>query len=118
MLWSRRRDCGRIFYCKSAPLNTRAAAVGELGHRGVILEQTASIFRTPEGQPFHLYQHQVEVLERAVRRESYVVTSGTGSGKSLTYFLPIIDDLLRAVLTTIAQKSGSPSPRPFRASSR
>jgi ATP-dependent helicase YprA (DUF1998 family) len=34
-------------------------------------------------------------VELARRRESYVVTSGTGSGKSLTYFLPIIDAFLR-----------------------
>ncbi len=67
----------------------------ELAGRGVLLEQTAQIFRTPAGQPFHLYQHQVEALERAVNRESYIVASGTGSGKSLTYFLPVIDDLLR-----------------------
>ena len=34
-------------------------------------------------------------MERAGRGESYVVTSGTGSGKSLTYFLPILDAFLR-----------------------
>jgi hypothetical protein len=80
----------------------------------VILRETAQIFRTergspveflelnerastatPQGQPFPLYQHQVEATERASRRESYVVTSGTGSGQSLTYFLPIIDAFLR-----------------------
>jgi hypothetical protein len=33
------------------------------------------------------------------RNESYVVTSGTGSGKSLTYFLPIVDSLLRQLRT-------------------
>ena len=49
----------------------------------------------PQGEPFYLYQHQVEAMGRAGRRQSYVVTSGTGSGKSLTYFLPIIDAFLR-----------------------
>src|SRR5262249_38822646 len=38
---------------------------------------------------------QVEALDKAGREESYVVTSGTGSGKSLTYFLPIVDSILR-----------------------
>jgi ATP-dependent helicase YprA (DUF1998 family) len=47
---------------------------------------TARIFRTLEGTPFHLYQHQIEALDKARIGESYVVTSGTGSGKSLTYF--------------------------------
>src|SRR2546421_8244404 len=93
-----------------SPSYARVASVDELAERGVILPETAQIFRTERGspheilelnerggapvtilsgQPFHLYQHQVEAMERASRRESYVVTSGTGSGKSLTYFLPI-----------------------------
>ena len=78
-----------------SPSYERTATVDELARRGVLLEETAGIFRTPEGEPFHLYQHQVEALQKAKVPESYVVTSGTGSGKSLTYFLPIIDDLLR-----------------------
>ena len=51
------------------------------------------------GQPFHLYQHQVEAMTLASTGQSFVVTSGTGSGKSLTYFLPIIDSLLRQPVT-------------------
>lgn len=78
-----------------SPAYARAASVDELAAQGVILEETARIFRNDQGQPFTLYQHQREALERARRGESYVVTSGTGSGKSLTYFLPIIDNVLR-----------------------
>jgi ATP-dependent helicase YprA (DUF1998 family) len=99
-----------------SPSYARVASVDELAERGMILRETADIFRkdggspyevlvlndrTPAqapgvgGEPFFLYQHQVEALERARRNESYVVTSGTGSGKSLTYFLPIIDAFLR-----------------------
>ena len=33
-------------------------------------------------------------MELAGTGQSFVVTSGTGSGKSLTYFLPIIDNLV------------------------
>src|SRR5437867_12610211 len=78
-----------------SPSYARVASVDELAARGVLLPETAQIFRNDRGEPFHLYQHQAEALERAGRRESYVVTSGTGSGKSLTYFLPIIDAFLR-----------------------
>src|ERR1035441_4744685 len=78
-----------------SPSYARVASVDELADRNVILRETAQIFRDDRGEPFHLYQHQVEAMERAARRESYVVTSGTGSGKSLTYFLPIIDAFLR-----------------------
>jgi hypothetical protein len=42
----------------------------------------------------HLHQRQALVLAR--QRRSFVVTTGTGSGKSLCYFIPIIDSTIRA----------------------
>jgi ATP-dependent helicase YprA (DUF1998 family) len=74
------------FLLQVSPSYARAATVDNLTARGVLHEDTARIFRTPEGNPFHLYQHQIEALEKARNGESYVVTSDTGSGKSLTYF--------------------------------
>jgi ATP-dependent helicase YprA (DUF1998 family) len=44
---------------------------------------------------FHLYTHQQEALAIAQKKESFVVTAGTGSGKSLAFFLPIIDSIIR-----------------------
>jgi DEAD/DEAH box helicase domain-containing protein len=41
-----------------------------------------------------LYSHQVEALETA-RRENVVITSGTASGKSLAFNLPVLDKLAR-----------------------
>ena len=46
-------------------------------------------------QGVHLYTHQQEALAIANRREPFVVTTGTGSGKSLAFFLPIIDSIIR-----------------------
>lgn len=82
------------FLLQVSPSYQRGATVDEMAGT-VIHSETAAIFRTPDGEPFRLYRHQVEALEKARRGESYVVTSGTGSGKSLTYFLPIVDALLR-----------------------
>lgn len=78
-----------------SPSYARAASVDELATQRTITAEAAALFRTSNGSPFYLYQHQVEALKKATKRESYVVTSGTGSGKSLTYFLPIIDNLIR-----------------------
>jgi hypothetical protein len=83
------------FLLQVSPAYARAATVDELARQGVLHETTARIFRTPEGHPFHLYQHQIEALAQACASMSYIVTSGTGSGKSLTYFLPIVDTLVR-----------------------
>nr|WP_281261734.1 DEAD/DEAH box helicase [Aphanothece hegewaldii] len=44
---------------------------------------------------FHFYEHQEKAFRLAQQLLPYVVTTGTGSGKSLTYVVPIIDDLLR-----------------------
>jgi ATP-dependent helicase YprA (DUF1998 family) len=87
------------FLLQVSPAYARAATVDELAVQHVLHEITARIFRTPEGHPFHLYQHQIEALDKACGGESYVVTSGTGSGKSLTYFLPIVDYLVRQPAT-------------------
>ena len=43
-----------------------------------------------------LHTHQQEALTLAGQGRSYVVTTGTGSGKSLCFFIPIVDAILRA----------------------
>ena len=67
----------------------------ELAAQGGILKSTAEFFRGAGGKPLRLYRHQQQAIEIARRWESYVVTTGTGSGKSLTYLIPIVDHVLR-----------------------
>lgn len=43
---------------------------------------------------FNFYRHQEQAFNCAKKEESYVLTTGTGSGKRLTYVVPIINDLL------------------------
>lgn len=42
---------------------------------------------------YRLYRHQVEAIELGVKDRGFVVTSGTGSGKSLTFLATIFNDL-------------------------
>src|SRR6266849_1237719 len=58
-----------------SPSYARAASVDELAapSRGTLLPETAQIFRNDQGEPFFLYQHQVEALDKAGLSESYVV---------------------------------------------
>lgn len=67
----------------------------ELAASGVIEPGTARFFRKPDGGPIRLYRHQHEAIEIGRRWEPFVVTTGTGSGKSLTYLVPIYDHILR-----------------------
>src|ERR1039458_8057309 len=66
----------------------------ELAAQGVIAAGTARFFRKHDGSALRLYRHQQEAIEIARHREPYVVTTGTGSGKSLTYLVPIYDHVL------------------------
>ena len=43
-----------------------------------------------------LYRHQAEAWEAARRGENVVVTTGTASGKSLAFNLPVLDAVARA----------------------
>lgn len=67
----------------------------ELAGQGLILPGTAQFFRKFDGGPLRLYKHQQDAIEIAARWEPYVVTTGSGSGKSLTYLVPIYDHILR-----------------------
>ncbi len=44
---------------------------------------------------YALHRHQVEAIRLGRAGQSFVVTSGTGSGKSLTYLATVFDDLFR-----------------------
>ncbi len=75
-------------------------SIDELVSDGTLDAKCARIFRLktpadPEGKPLRLYRHQTDAIDIAKRDESFVLTTGTGSGKSLAYFIPIVDDVLR-----------------------
>ena len=65
--------------------------LGELADDGAITTETARFF----GESIRIYKHQREAVDIGLRGESYVVTTGTGSGKSLTYLIPIYDAIIR-----------------------
>ncbi|MPQ48876.1 DEAD/DEAH box helicase [Marinifilum sp. N1E240] len=41
-----------------------------------------------------LYSHQAEMYKRAIQGKSVVITTGTASGKSLSFYLPVIQRIL------------------------
>jgi len=44
---------------------------------------------------YTLFRHQVEALELGIQKRSFIVTSGTGSGKSLTFLATIFNHILQ-----------------------
>jgi hypothetical protein len=64
--------------------------VTELVDHGVLHPTAREICRLrteedPFGREIAFYRHQTDAFEVANRRESYVLTTGTGSGKSMAY---------------------------------
>lgn len=82
--------------------------VRELMEAGVLHPLTAEIFQVGKdiGRPLpvRLYKHQQDALALAEAGRSYVVTTGTGSGKSLSFFIPIVDRIVKA-------RTSDPTPR-------
>jgi hypothetical protein len=68
---------------------------------GTLHPECAKIFRVdktqqdPRGKQLLLHAHQTQAIRKAREGKSYVLTSGTGSGKSLAYIVPIVDHVLR-----------------------
>ena len=77
------------------PSYKRSTDVGALVANGVLNPGCADIFRA-KGEPLSLYKHQEQAIALADEGESYVVTTGTGSGKSLCFFIPIVSHVLNA----------------------
>jgi ATP-dependent helicase YprA (DUF1998 family) len=77
------------------PHYERDVSVAELVTEGQLHPNTAERFRV-NSQPIVLYRHQAQAIAKASGGNSFVVTTGTGSGKSLCFFIPIIDVAVRA----------------------
>ena len=76
--------------------------IDDLVSQRVLHDECAKIFRIDKSDNDHvgkqllLHQHQRQAILKAKEGKSYVLTSGTGSGKSLTYIVPIVDHVLRS----------------------
>lgn len=86
------------------PRFMKGESVDELVACGSLHAHAASIFRA-DGQGLTLHRHQAQAVAKATMRQSFVVTTGTGSGKSLCFFIPIIDAAVRARAAGEAQRT-------------
>ncbi|MCB0486808.1 MAG: DEAD/DEAH box helicase, partial [Flavobacteriaceae bacterium] len=85
------------------PSFASGGTVTELVSDGLLHEECDRIFRAKRneedrGTPLNFHRHQVDAFRAAATGNSYVLTTGTGSGKSLAYIVPIVDRILRGRL--------------------
>ena len=76
------------------------ARIDELVSDGVLHKSCSEVFRGKSkedmfGKELRLHRHQEEAVHAAQRDQNYVLTTGTGSGKSLSYIIPIVDHVLK-----------------------
>ena len=79
--------------------------VADCCRKGRLHPECEAIFQDKHGNSLRLFVHQDQAIDLAKSNQSYVVTTGTGSGKSLAFFIPIIDRILR-------EKSEETNPKP------
>lgn len=76
-------------------------SISQLVAEGLLHPECERVFRVkahkddPGSSTLTLHRHQREAVEVAQSGKSYVLTTGTGSGKSLAYIVPIVDRVLR-----------------------
>ena len=75
-------------------------SVDELVHLKLLHPDCLRIFRAKAhendpGLPMTLHLHQDQAIQVANQNRPYVLTTGTGSGKSLSYIIPIVDHVLK-----------------------
>lgn len=93
------------------PNFAHGGSVDELVVAGLLHPESAKVFRVKASEndtglesPIRFHRHQREAIEAAATGESYVLTTGTGSGKSLAYIAPIVDRVIRAKASGDAQR--------------
>ena len=75
----------------------RGRSVAELARQGVVDRDLETVFSLGSPRtPISLHLHQEQALMKALQNRNYIVTTGTGSGKSLCFFVPIINRILEA----------------------
>ncbi len=67
---------------------------------GLLHPECSNIFRIKNDdgslkQPMTLHRHQLDAIKVAQTGGNYVLTTGTGSGKSLAYIVPIVNRVLK-----------------------
>ncbi|MCC6837049.1 MAG: DEAD/DEAH box helicase [Bacteroidia bacterium] len=69
--------------------------VEDLVNEGILVKDFNNIFYDETGKSWSIYKHQTESIKKGNEGRGFIVTSGTGSGKSLTYISTIFNYLFK-----------------------
>jgi hypothetical protein len=83
------------------PVFQSGGTLDDLIEQKILHPECSRIFRIGKsdtdsaGKQLMLHEHQRQAILKAAQGDAYVLTSGTGSGKSLTWIVPIVDHILK-----------------------
>jgi ATP-dependent helicase YprA (DUF1998 family) len=82
------------------PSYEQTKPIDDLAKEGLLHSECSRIFRRDKtlhdpGKSLVLFKHQEEAILAARTGQSYILTTGTGSGKSLAFIIPIVDHVLK-----------------------
>lgn len=89
-------------FLEATPPYTKDKSLRELVDEGLLCEGVLKLGGLPPERK--LYRHQVEAIRRASEKKNYVVVTGTGSGKTECFLIPIINDIMEEFQKTGPQK--------------
>lgn len=98
-----RVDSGTLLWKQPYVQISRPYAQGDtlesLVASGLLHEKSPNIFRTraenPNSPPVHPFVHQTQAVKKILSGNNVVVSTGTGSGKSFAFGIPIVSTALR-----------------------
>ncbi len=81
-------------FIQSTPPYRRSKSVRQLVEEGVLSNKFLNLNQQvlPKDRP--LYQHQVEAIEKIAAGRNLIIATGTGSGKTESFLLPVINHLM------------------------
>ncbi|MBR7179095.1 MAG: DEAD/DEAH box helicase [Oscillospiraceae bacterium] len=71
----------------------KGATLAELADEGIVSREILKLKKIYPQRP--LYRHQEEAVRKAAAGSNLVVTTGTGSGKTESFLIPVINQLLK-----------------------
>jgi ATP-dependent helicase YprA (DUF1998 family) len=74
----------------------KGGVISDFVQQSVLEQNCENIFCDNQGGPVNLYYHQKQAIEKIlVEKHNAIVATGTGSGKSFCFGIPVINDCLR-----------------------
>ena len=100
----RSRETGRLLWREPFITIAKPFALGrslkEFVDEGLLDPMVLRVFRKeigdPASEPVDLYWHQSEAIAKQLNSRNVAVATGTGSGKSFAFFIPVVSAVARA----------------------